>query len=250
MKIIFIGTGSGSTSLKRFHSSLLISSKTYNMLVDTGDGISKALLSCNTPYNTIDGILITHFHPDHYTGLPGLLVQMKMAKRVKILDIFVHSTKTSFIEEFLFNSYILQDRYEFDIRIKSIDTFFTIKPSEDLSFVVQQNSHIAKYAASVSNRNLSLVSLSVLFMIENTKIFYTGDMGEKSDLELFNRYDYLITESTHIPFEDIISSIKNKEAKIYFTHIGDSDEQELQSKIIKANNSQLYLCEDGMTIDF
>ncbi|MEO8398834.1 MAG: MBL fold metallo-hydrolase, partial [Ignavibacteriaceae bacterium] len=75
-KIKFIGTGSGKTSLKRFHSSFLILNESYNLLVDTGDGISKALLLQNINYNSIDGILISHLHPDHYTGLPLLLVQM------------------------------------------------------------------------------------------------------------------------------------------------------------------------------
>jgi len=249
MKITFVGTGSGSTSLKRYHSSLLISSSSYKMLVDAGDGISRALLSSNIPYNIIDGILITHFHPDHFTGLPGLLVQMKMAKKETPLDIYVHASKAGFLEDFLFNSYILQDRYDFNIRIKSIDTFFDIKPADDLSFVVQENSHIDKYRESVLSRNLSLVSLSVLFSVDGRKIFYTGDIGDKADLELFNRYDYLITESTHVTYEEIVTGILNKEAKVYLTHINDSDEEELQNKIKPAHNPSIVLATDGLVIE-
>ena len=64
----FIGTGSGKTSLNRFHSSFFIKTSNYNLLIDAGDGESKALLSQGIDFNTIDGILFTHLHPDHYTG--------------------------------------------------------------------------------------------------------------------------------------------------------------------------------------
>ena len=88
MKIKFIGTGSGKTSLNQFHSSLLLISKNYNLLVDAGDGISRALLFNEIEFNIIDGILLTHLHPDHFSGLATLIVQMKMMKRKNSLDIF------------------------------------------------------------------------------------------------------------------------------------------------------------------
>jgi ribonuclease Z len=247
MKVTFIGTGSGSTSLKRYHSSLLISSSSYSLLVDTGDGISRALLSSHIPYNSINGIFITHFHPDHFTGLPALLVQMKMADRNNPLEIYVHSSNTAFLEEFLFNSYILQERYGFDIKIKSIDTFFADAPADDLTFVTQENSHILKYSDNTAGRGLSLVSLSTLFTVEGIKIFYTGDVGDKKDLELFNSYDYLITECTHVSFDEIEEAAA-KDAVICLTHINESEEEKIKRRIALKKDRQFLLAEDGMVI--
>ena len=247
MKITFVGTGSGSTSLKRYHSSLLISSSSYSLLVDTGDGISRALLNSHIPYNSINGILITHFHPDHFTGLPALLVQMKMAGRDTPLDIYVHSSKAAFLEEFLFNSYILQERYGFDIKIKSIDTYFVIAPADDLTFVTQENSHILKYSENTAGRGLSLVSLSVLFAVEGKKIFYSGDIGDKKDLELFSSHDYLITECTHVSFDEI-EEFAGKNTVVYLTHINESEEEEIRIRISAQTNRQFILAEDGMVI--
>ncbi|MDZ7623513.1 MAG: hypothetical protein U5J96_03575 [Ignavibacteriaceae bacterium] len=45
MKITFLGTSSGKASLNRYHSALLFTSEKYNLLVDAGDGISRALMS-------------------------------------------------------------------------------------------------------------------------------------------------------------------------------------------------------------
>ena len=72
MVITFIGTGSGEASLKREHSSILISSEKFNLLIDTGDGISKAILKAGIDFNSINGIIFTHLHPDHYSGLAVL----------------------------------------------------------------------------------------------------------------------------------------------------------------------------------
>ena len=73
MKIKFVGTSSGKASLNRFHSSLLLSSENYNLLVDAGDGISRALLVNGINFNSINGIIFTHLHPDHFSGLPALI---------------------------------------------------------------------------------------------------------------------------------------------------------------------------------
>ena len=106
MKIKFLGTGSGKTSLNRYHSSLLISSSKYNLLVDCGDGISKAILAQNIDFNSINSVLISHFHSDHFSGLPSLITQMKLSSRKNELKIFVHSSEKDFLEDFIFHSYI------------------------------------------------------------------------------------------------------------------------------------------------
>jgi ribonuclease Z len=100
VKITFVGTGSGKTSLNQFHSSILISSESYNLLIDAGDGISRALLFNEINFNTVDGIVITHFHPDHFSGLPSLIFQMKISDRKKPLDVFIHPSFKNFVNDF------------------------------------------------------------------------------------------------------------------------------------------------------
>jgi ribonuclease Z len=87
VNIIFLGTGSGKTSLKRHHSSLLISSQKHNLLVDCGDGISSALIKQNISFCSIGAILISHMHADHYSGLASLITQMKLVGRKETLTI-------------------------------------------------------------------------------------------------------------------------------------------------------------------
>ncbi|OQY73636.1 MAG: hypothetical protein B6D45_07865, partial [Ignavibacteriales bacterium UTCHB3] len=101
VKIIFTGTGSGRSSLNRFHSSFLIRSDSYNLLVDAGDGISRALLRLGIDFNEIDGVFITHLHPDHYSGFPSLILQMKMSSRRMPLELYTSKGNGNFIKELL-----------------------------------------------------------------------------------------------------------------------------------------------------
>ncbi|MBT8387467.1 MAG: MBL fold metallo-hydrolase, partial [Ignavibacteria bacterium] len=129
MEITFIGTGSGKASLNREHSSFLISSKKFNLLVDAGDGISKACLKANLDFNSINGIIFSHLHPDHYTGLAALIVQMKMYKRTEPLTIVVHEELINVIENYLINSYLFPERLGFKINYEP----FAIKKSFSIS---------------------------------------------------------------------------------------------------------------------
>ncbi|MGE5681047.1 MAG: MBL fold metallo-hydrolase, partial [Bacillota bacterium] len=106
MEIIFTGTGSGRTSLKRHHNSIILSSSGTNLLIDAGDGISRALLNSTVDYNSINAILFTHFHPDHLNGISSLLIQMKMNSRSSELRLLVHQNLYRSFLRFLETGYI------------------------------------------------------------------------------------------------------------------------------------------------
>ncbi len=232
MSIKFIGSGSGKTSLKRFHSSILFSTNDFVILVDAGDGISKALLSLNISFNEIDGILISHLHPDHFAGLSGLIIQMKLIKRTKKLKIFIHKNLIENVKNFLFQSYIFSANLSFEIVFIEFEESKELTIVKNFKFISKQNSHLEKYKKFDENNLLSFSSSSFLFFIDDKKIFYTGDIGHKSDLFSFKDYeiDLLITEISHVSLEEINSAgIILKAKKIYLTHISDVDEENINS---------------------
>jgi len=227
MKIKFLGTGSGKTSLNRFHSSFLITSIKHNLLVDCGDGISKAMLNQNVDFNSIDFILISHFHADHFSGLPSLLTQMKLLSRKKDLIIFVHSSEKDFLEDFIFHSYLFRERITFNLKIISIDEENEITVSENFYFISKLNSHLDKYKQYDSNNRLGFVSMSFYFKDDANSLIYSGDIGSENDLYLFNqKVDWFITEITHIKKENILTLLEKSDPKeIILTHIGDDFEK-------------------------
>ena len=67
--------------------------------------------------------------------------------------------------------------------------------------------------------------------IENKKIHYTGDVGDKNDLLLFSEFkpDLLISEITHVQLIEILDAFGEDHLpeQIIFTHISDDDEDKL-----------------------
>ena len=66
---------------KRYLTSLLTRCNGSSLLIDCGEGTQVALREAGLSFNPIDTILITHFHGDHVSGLPGLLLSMGNADR-------------------------------------------------------------------------------------------------------------------------------------------------------------------------
>jgi ribonuclease Z len=233
LEIIFIGTGSGKTSLNRNHSSLLISSSDTKLLVDAGDGISKALLQTEINYNSITDILITHYHPDHLSGLPSLLNQMKMNHRKNSLNIFCPG-KPEFLKNYIETNLIFIKRIGFIVEFISLSET-EIKLTGEISFRTKQNSHLLKYGDEIKDE-ANLISFSVLFTLKGKKVFYTGDVGSPDDLYLFNdKFDILISEATHLTTGDIISAIdKLYPEMLILTHLEDDSEFELKEFVESA----------------
>ena len=254
MKIRFIGTGSGKTSLKRFHSSFLILSNDFNLLVDAGDGTSKALLKQNISPGQIDGILFSHLHPDHFSGIGTLLVQMKLMKREKLLKIYLHDSLIPVVKNFIFSSYLFEERMDFEIKYCGFNGDEETIVNDDIKFIARQNSHLDQYLKYDKEKILSFSCSSFLFNLNNKIICYTGDVGKKEDLNLFkgNDISILISESTHIDkvaFSEIFEELKP--AKLIMTHIPDEQEEELlawKSSLSDEIRDNIIIASDGMTI--
>lgn len=254
MKIKFLGTGSGQTSLNRFHSSFLISSSNHNLLVDCGDGISKAILKQNVDFKSIDSILISHFHADHFSGLPSLLTQMKLSSRKNDLTIFVHSSEKDFLENFIFHSYLFKERITFNLKIISFNVETEIEVGENFYFFSKINSHLDKYKKYDSENKLGFTSLSSYFKDDEKSLIFSGDVGSESDLYLFNqKVDWFITETTHIKKENILALLeKSNPTKIILTHIGDDFEKllnEFHQSLPNHLKSRIILAFDGFELN-
>lgn len=250
MKINFIGTGSGKTSLKRYHSSLLISSDNHNLLVDCGDGISRALLQQKIDFGSINSILISHLHADHYSGLASLITQMKLLNRKNDLVIYVHSTLISYLKEYLLHSYIFKEKLNFNLEFMPIEEEKEIIVEDSFQFYAKQNSHLDKYQSYDLSGSLSFKSFGFLFKDKDSIVIYTGDVGSAQDLYLFNeKVDWFITEISHINLSDLLILLKNNlVGRLILTHIDDELEADIAKFLNSLNNeakSKFFIAFDG-----
>ena len=85
--VCLLGTGGTMPLPDRALTSLLIRFNGSSFLVDCGEGTQVQLRRAGLSMHDIDVILITHFHADHVTGLPGLLLSMAKSERTEPVTI-------------------------------------------------------------------------------------------------------------------------------------------------------------------
>ena len=85
LDICLLGTGGMMPLPYRWLTSMMARSKGSNQLIDCGEGTQIALKEKGWSPKPIDVICFTHYHADHISGLPGLLLTMGNAERTEPL---------------------------------------------------------------------------------------------------------------------------------------------------------------------
>lgn len=83
LDLCLLGTGGMMPLPKRWLTALMTRYNGSSMLIDCGEGTQLAIKECGWSFNPIDVICFTHYHADHISGLPGLLLTMGNADRTK-----------------------------------------------------------------------------------------------------------------------------------------------------------------------
>ncbi len=80
LSVVFYGTGGSVPTARRATACVLIRAGGARVLIDCGEGAQRQMIA-STGLVQVDDILITHFHADHYLGLPGLLKTWDLQER-------------------------------------------------------------------------------------------------------------------------------------------------------------------------
>jgi ribonuclease Z len=86
MSVFFAGTAGSVPSARRGLPAILIRRGGEKLLFDCGEGTQRQLLR-SIGLVDIDAIFITHFHADHWLGLPGLLKSLALRERTAPLTV-------------------------------------------------------------------------------------------------------------------------------------------------------------------
>jgi len=87
LSVAFLGTGGAVPSARRNTASLLVARGGERLLFDCGEGTQRQMQR-SLGLVQVDSIFFTHFHADHFLGLPGLLKTYDLTERERPLTVY------------------------------------------------------------------------------------------------------------------------------------------------------------------
>jgi ribonuclease BN (tRNA processing enzyme) len=123
MQLQFIGCGDAFGSGGRQNTCFHFTGERVNILIDCGASSLPALKRLGIARENIDLILITHFHGDHFGGLPFLLLDAQFTRRTRPLVIAgpqgIETRLTQVMEALFENS--SQTKQRFDLSVVALN---------------------------------------------------------------------------------------------------------------------------------
>jgi ribonuclease Z len=88
LDVVFLGTSGATPTARRAPAATLVRRGGDRLLVDCAEGTQRQLLRCDVGLLELREIFLTHYHADHYLGLPGLLKTYSLRGRELPLTLY------------------------------------------------------------------------------------------------------------------------------------------------------------------
>ena len=216
MEIVFLGVGEAFDENYPNNSHLVATEKT-KLLLDCGLTAAPQVWKLNPDQSFLDAIYITHWHADHYFGLPGLLLRMWEGENSRTRPITIIS-REGFREQFnkLMDSAYpgFSEKFKFKIEIIEIDE------DKELNF----NDLKLSFSPTVHSGE----NLAIKISDGKNTVAYSGDGSPIDGNKFYKDLDLLILETylydkEIIGHSSIVSAItfaeKNNVKCLALTHI-------------------------------
>lgn len=123
LSVVFVGTAASAPTARRGLSALLVRRGGDQLLFDCGEGTQRQLIK-SVGLADIEHIFISHFHADHFLGIPGMLKTFQLRGRTVPLTIYGPRG----LERTMADLEPLYGRLPYDL------TIYELAPHEELGF--------------------------------------------------------------------------------------------------------------------
>ena len=88
LDLVFLGTSGSMPTAQRAPTAILLRRGGERLLFDCAEGTQRQLLRSNVGLIELREVFLTHYHADHYLGLPGMLKTFALRGRETPITIY------------------------------------------------------------------------------------------------------------------------------------------------------------------
>jgi ribonuclease Z len=249
-QVIVLGSGYAVPDDLHDNTHLLIREGSHTILVDAASNPIQRLRHAGVAFDDLTDLILTHFHPDHVSGVPLLLMGMWLLGRK--LPLHIHGLKHT-----LDRTNAMIDLYD----LRQWGNFYPIEfheiPEEEMSRVIDAPD--LRITSSPVKHYIPTIGLRIEFIKENKAIAYSCDTEPCPQVaRLGKNVDALIHEATgatsgHSSSRQAAEIAEQAGAKtLYLIHYP-SDQHDLGLLLDEAQKEfkgPVYLAQDFMSLAF
>nr|WP_177297867.1 ribonuclease Z [uncultured Blautia sp.] len=225
LDVCLVGTGGMMPLPRRWLTALMTRYNGSSLLIDCGEGTQVAIKEKGWSFKPIDVICFTHYHGDHISGLPGLLLTMGNADRTEPLTLIGPRG----LERVVNALRVIAPELPFEIRFIEIT-----KPEE----VIELNGY--RITAFKVNHNVICYGYT-LEILRQGRFSPERAKEQEIPLKLWNPLQkgqsIELEGKTYTP--DMVLGPDRKGIKLTYT----TDTRPTDSILRNAKNSNLFICE-------
>jgi ribonuclease Z len=223
MLLTLHGTGGGAPNPDRLASAATATfSDGSIVLLDAGEGCSRALCRDRVDIGRISRVLVSHMHADHWCGLPGLVTAWSIAKRESPVDIHLPFGMIPFFQSVLLSSLSFSAKRPYTIHFHPLAP---LSLPDGWSLSLFPTTHLDSVAELAAAEGMHARAYGYVLAKGDRRVVLSADLGVQEDLDgVINNAELVVCESTHVEPEEMLRFARERSVRrLLFTHLPPAD---------------------------
>jgi ribonuclease Z len=189
IKITFLGTGGSMPKPGRGLPAVAVQVDEILNLFDCGEGTQKQFMKSGVSFMSLSNIFITHFHADHFLGIPGLLNSLSFLGRNNDLNIFGPEGAVNFIRNAVHLGY---GRISYNINVYEVAPGMSYDFGKFIIKTMANDHTVPSISYSLEEKDLVKIDRNIVDRI-GFPVYRLEDLREKGSLNI-NGIEYKLKD--------------------------------------------------------